>query len=65
MQNEELTYVIEQLSRRKDQLNAVSKATGFHRRTLRRIVAQTCVPTLGTLDALHKYLKDNARKKEL
>ena len=58
-------YVLAELKRRKQQLDAVAENTGITKRTLYNIISEKYEPRMSTLTAVHKYLKDNQRKKTL
>jgi DNA-binding phage protein len=58
-------YVLAELKRRKAQMDTVAENTGVSKRTLYNIISEKYEPRMSTLTAVHKYLKDNQRKKML
>jgi predicted transcriptional regulator len=61
---EKLEYVLTELNRRKGQLGVVAKNTHVSLRTITYVMSGRDV-RVSTLDALHKYLKENIRRKIL
>lgn len=61
---DKLEYVLTELNRRKGQLRVVAENTHVSLRTITYAMSGRDI-RVSTLNLLHKYLKENARKKKL